>query len=97
MSFLDVERPVPLAALPSGRSVVIESIASISMPAMVQESAWRRATIVRSMLVKFPSSITGLEAKVGSSGCRIEFAVARSKRHCNARDPVAGVWRVYLL
>ena len=67
------------------------------MPAVVQESACRRATIVRSMLVRFPSSITGLEANVGASVCSSEKSpLAGSKRHCNAREPVTGVGRVYL-
>jgi len=46
---------------------VIERVASISSPAMVQERAWSRATIVRSMLARFPSSITGLEVNLSSS------------------------------
>jgi hypothetical protein len=49
------------------------------MPAIVQERACSRATIVRSMLVRFPSSITGLEANLGSSVCRIEFLASQLK------------------
>jgi hypothetical protein len=49
------------------------------MPAIVQERACRRATIVRSMLVRFPSSITGLEANLGSSVYEIEFLACRLK------------------
>ena len=59
--------------------MVIERVASISMPAMVQERACSRATIVRSMLVRFPSNITGLEANLGSSVYRIEFPGRRLK------------------
>ena len=76
---------------------MIERVASISSPAMVQERAWRRATTVRSMLARFPSSITGLEANFGSSVCRIEFQAWRTKRHCNGREPAVGGWRVYLI
>jgi len=59
--------------------VVIERVARISIPAIVQERACTRAIIVRSMLVRFPSSITGLEANLGSSVYRIEFPACRLK------------------
>ena len=68
---------------------MIERVASISSPAMVQESAWSRATIVRSMLARFPSSITGLEANLGSPVLGSNFPVAGSKHHCNGREPAA--------
>ena len=64
MSFLECERSAPLGVLLKGRIVVIVSVASIRSPAIVQERACSRATIVRSMLVRFPSSITGLEANL---------------------------------
>ena len=65
------------------------------MPAIVQERACRRATTVRSILVKFPSSITGLEAKVARPSVGLIPRLAGSKRHCNARERAVGVWRVY--
>jgi len=80
-----------------GNSVVTDSVAIISSPAMVQERAWRRATIVRSILARLPSSINGVEANLGSSVLGSNFPVAGSKRRCNGRERVAGVGRVYLI
>ena len=68
---------------------MIERVASISSPAMVQERAWSRATIVRSMLARFPSSISGLEANLSLSALGSNFPVAGSKHDCNGREPAA--------
>ena len=69
-----------------GARVVIERMARIVAPAMVQDRAWKIPAIVSMMLTRFPSSKTGLEAK-GQPPFHANRPVTGSKRHCNARSP----------
>lgn len=68
--FLFIVRPVavPEVGLLVGARVVIERIARIVAPAIVQERTWRIPATVTIMLAKLPSSIAGLDAKGLPSG-----------------------------